>query len=102
MAKKKKNNKKSKIRILLFLIIFGSITVYFSYNFFSNISMIFEIKEKKQALSDKLVNLQEKENSLYSDIKKLEDPEYVARYSREKYMYSKEGELIIRIPDNKS
>ena len=34
------------------------------------------------------------------DIKKLNDPDYVARYAREKYLYSKNGELIIRIPDD--
>ena len=43
--------------------------------------------------------LTDEEKVLNSDIKKLEDPEYVARYAREKYLYSKDGELIIRIPD---
>lgn len=99
MTKKKKKNKKSKIRILLFLVIFGSVTVYLGYTFFSNVNMIVKIKKEKHILEDKLVGLQEKENELNSDIKKLKDPEYVARYAREKYMYSKDGELIIRIPD---
>ena len=52
-------------------------------------------------MDDKLVGLQDEEDVLNSDIKKLEDPEYVARYAREKYMYSKDGELIIRFPDDK-
>ena len=30
---------------------------------------------------------------------KLQDPDYVARYAREKYLYSKDGEIIIRIPE---
>ena len=47
-----------------------------------------------------LVTLKDEEDKLNSDIKKLKDPEYVARYAREKYMYSKDGELIIRIPDD--
>lgn len=101
MAKKKKSNKKAKIRLFLFFIMFGSMTLYLSYNFFSNVNKIMEIKKEKQILEDKLVNLQDKESELNSDIKKLEDPEYVARYAREKYMYSKDGELIIRIPDKK-
>ena len=106
MAKRKrtskKSNKKAKFRICLFLIIFGSMIGYLSYNFFSNVNKIMEIKEEKQSLKDKLVSLQDEEDVLNSDIKKLEDPEYVARYAREKYMYSKDGELIIRIPDDKS
>jgi cell division protein FtsB len=30
---------------------------------------------------------------------KLEDPDYIAKYVREKYFYSKEGEVILRIED---
>ena len=99
MSKKKKSNKKAKIRICLFFIIFGSMIGYLSYNFFSNVYKILEIKEEKRFLEDKLIGLQDEEDVLNSDIKKLEDPEYVARYAREKYMYSKDGEIIIRIPN---
>ena len=102
MAKIKRSNKKANSRLLLFFAVFGSMTLYLSYNFFSNINKIMEIKKEKQLLDDKLDGLQDKESELNSDIKRLEDPEYVARYAREKYMYSKDGELIIRIPDNKS
>lgn len=101
MAKrKKKSNRKAKIRIFLFFIVFGSIIGYLGYNFFSNISLILEINREKEDLENKLASLQDEEDELNSDIKKLEDPEYVARYAREKYMYSKDGELIIRIPDD--
>ena len=102
MAKRKKGSKKAKIRIFLFFVVFGSLTLYLGYNFFLNVNMIYKIKEEKKLLHDKLINLQDKENELNSDIKKLKDPEYVARYAREKYMYSKDGELIIRIPDNET
>lgn len=103
MAKKKKtskkSNKKALIRICLFFVIFGSVLGYLGYNFFSNVHKIMVIKEEKHSLSNKLVSLQNEEDVLNSDIKKLRDPEYVARYAREKYLYSKDGELIIRIPD---
>ena len=29
----------------------------------------------------------------------LQDPNYIARFAREKYLYSKNGEIIIRIVD---
>lgn len=106
MAKKKKVNKKSnnkvKVRICLFFLTFGSVLGYLGYNFFSNVYKIMEIKDEKQSLTDKLVILQNEEDILNSDIKKLRDPEYVARYAREKYLYSKDGEIIIRIPDSKN
>lgn len=98
MANKKKS-KKVKIRLFSFFVIFGSVIGSLSYSFFSNINKIVMINEEKQTLNDKLNVLKEDEEELNSDIKKLEDPEYVARYAREKYMYSKDGELIIRLPD---
>ena len=49
------------------------------------------IKEKKE--------LVEQEESLDADISRLSDDEYIARYAREKYFYSKDGELILRIED---
>lgn len=46
--------------------------------------------------SDKLV---EEIEAVEADIKRLSDPEYIARYAREKYFYSKEGEIILRIEE---
>lgn len=99
-TRKSKISKKAKLRILLFFIIFGSIIGSLSYSFFSNVNKIVSIKKEKKILSDRIAELTDEEAVLNSDIKKLEDPEYVARYAREKYLYSKDGELIIRIPDD--
>lgn len=97
---KKKTSKKVKSRMFLFFIIFGTIITSLSFSFFSNIQKMIDINRQKQELKEKLATLEEEEEVLNSDIKKLEDPDYVARYAREKYLYSKEGELIIRIPDD--
>lgn len=58
------------------------------------------MKDQKKELEDRIASLKEEEKVLESDIQKLEDPSYVARYAREKYLYSKDGEIIIRIPDD--
>ena len=97
---KKKSNVKAKRRIFLFFIVFGAIIGSLSYSFFSNVGKMIEINNEKHDLQNKLVSLKDEEEVLNSDIKKLEDPEYVARYAREKYLYSKDGELIIRIPND--
>ena len=34
---------------------------------------------------------------LTNDVEKLKNPEYAARYAREKYLYSKDGEKILKI-----
>ena len=48
-------------------------------------------------LQKQLVVLQEEQESLETDILRLEDPDYIAKYVREKYFYSKDGELILRL-----
>lgn len=102
MAKRvvKKISKRAKRRIFFSFIVFGSIIGSLSYSFFTNVAKIIEISNEKQALNDRLNELKEEEESLNLDIKKLNDPDYVARYAREKYLYSKEGEIIIRLPDD--
>jgi len=86
--------------MFLAFLFFGSIISWLSYSFFSNISKIIEIKKEKAYLEARMIELQEEEEVLKSDIQKLEDPTYIARYAREKYLYSKDGELIIRIPED--
>ena len=79
---------------------FGIILSSLGYNLVLNISQINSMKEQKKELQDRIKALQEEEKVLESDIQKLEDPSYIARYAREKYLYSKDGEIIIRLPDD--
>lgn len=60
---------------------------------------ILEKYQEKQQLEEELTALKEKEEELQVDAKKLQNPDYVARYAREKYLYSKDGEYILQIPD---
>lgn len=50
-------------------------------------------------LKEKLVSLQAEEESLKIEIQKLKDPDYLARYARENYLYSKDGEYIIKLEE---
>lgn len=56
------------------------------------------IEEKN--LKEKLNSLQAEEQELKIEIQKLKDPDYLARYARENYLYSKDGEYIIKIEDS--
>ena len=67
--------------------------------------VIFQIYEKyneASELEEQLADLKDNEEKLESEINRLQDPEYLARYAREKYFYSKENELIIRIPEKEA
>ena len=93
----KKATKKDKRRITVLIIVFVPLLGLFISNMFSYWSTIYSnIKEKKElekAYKERL----EEEELLKSEINKLQDEEYIARYAREKYLYSKDGELIIKI-----
>jgi len=99
VKKRKRKASKSKIRIFISLIIFGSVTVALGYDCLSNILKIQGMKNEKKQLQEQLVSLQEEKEELETDILKLEDPDYIAKYVREKYFYSKDGELILRLDD---
>ena len=60
---------------------------------------IYDKYQEKKELEKELTALKEKEEELQVDANKLQNPDYIARYAREKYLYSKDGEYILQIPD---
>lgn len=95
--KKKRKASKSKIRVFLSIIAFIFVAGVLGYNCFDTVNKIREMKKEKENLENKLVTLKEEKEVLENDIMKLEDPDYIAKYVREKYFYSKDGELILRL-----
>ena len=83
--------------ILLFLI--GMVVVVFSGLARDWVAIGNNIIQKKK-LEKEYQELQDKQEVLEQEVVKLQDPEYVLRYARENYGYSKDGELIIRINEN--
>lgn len=97
MAKKKKNKKKLK-RMLFLGMSSIAIIIGTTYTIGKYWVEIYDKYQEKKELKKKLVTLKEKEEELKVDASKLQDPDYIARYAREKYSYSKDGEIILRIP----
>lgn len=93
----KKFSRTSKRRLVflgtLSLIVIGYAVfsfVYYSVN-------LLKAKNENINLENKLKSLQNDEENLKIEIQKLKDPEYIARYARENYSYSKDGEYIIKL-----
>ena len=97
--RKKKRTSKSKIRFFFAFIVFSVITGALGYNLFTNIIGINQMLKEKKDLKNQIVSLKEQRKILETDILKLEDPDYIAKYVREKYFYSKDGEVILRLDD---
>ncbi|MEG0794163.1 MAG: septum formation initiator family protein [Bacilli bacterium] len=92
----KKTIKEKKRLFMISLVIIGLIASLVSsvskdwVNILENNSQINEKTREYEAL---LLN----EKKLKSEVTKLQDSEYVARFAKEKYMYSSDGETIIRM-----
>ncbi len=100
MARRRKYSKKTKGRIIIVFLFFVSIILTLSFTLFNNLKQINDIRQEKNSLNKEKSELLEVQASLESDIEKLSDDDYIARYAREKFSYSKPGELILRIEDN--
>lgn len=96
-----KVSKFAKRRVFVLFIVFTLLTIYMSHTIIVYWRQILKNVQEKEILEDKYAELLSEENILKNDVIKLQDPEYVAKYAREKYLYSKDGELIIKIIDEK-
>lgn len=100
----KKTVKKFDKKVIRFFFFGVASFVFVFYSFNLIVNMVLEIVNKyqeKDELNQELEELKEEENILSTDVLKLQDPEYVGRYLREKYFYSKSDEYIIKLPDEK-
>lgn len=97
MAKKRrkvKTNFKRAFLITVFCLVTNFFVITYIGGTFKN---VVELKKEQKELSGTLVSLKEEEETLKSEVNKLQDPDYIAKYAREKFMYSGDGEYIIRI-----
>ena len=99
VKRKKKYSAKTKGRMIIIFLFFGIIIFTLGYTLFVNVNEIGALNKEMSELDKEYASLVEEEAVIEADIKRLNDPVYIARYVREKYMYSKDGELILRIKD---
>lgn len=99
MVVRKKIPEASKHRLM----IFGTLSIvlmgYFLVTLISYTIHINKLKENQKVLVSELAALKDDAEDLSTTIQKLKDPDYVARYARENYLYSANGEYIIKIEE---
>ena len=98
-TKKHKSEWKQLIFLLFAVVVFLVILVS---TIFNDVVQIYANKKETAELEEKYNALLEEEASLNSEVVKLQDPEYQARYAREKYLYTKDGEKILTILDTEN
>lgn len=100
MAKRRRVSKASKRRLMCFGILSIAIIIYFFISLGTHILKITNLSNEKKKLESELLEMKESEENLSNEIERLKDPDYLARYARENYSYSKDGEYIIKLDKN--
>ncbi len=95
----KRLSRKTKIRMTFLFVGLIISTVLFASTLFSYSTQIYKTKQEINTMQLTYEEKLEKEEELKSEISKLQDPEYMARYAREKYLYSGRDEIIIKIEE---
>ena len=97
--RKSKVSVKKNVKRLLVFGFFSVFTICFVLvSVYKVINQIVDKYQESKELEKRIIALSEEEEELNNEINRLQDKDYLARYAREKYFYSKNGELIIRIP----
>ena len=68
-------------------------------NIFPDWLKITKNKKEITLLESSYEELLDTEEALKAEVEKLQDPEYVERYAKEKFLYTKDDEMIIRKTD---
>jgi cell division protein DivIC len=92
----RRSKKERRRLVLISMAILGAIFVLVS-TVFADWQQIMRNRREENELSALYDNLLEEEIKLNQEINKLQDDAYLARYAKEKYMLSKEGETIIQM-----
>lgn len=91
--------RKYRLKPIVYVFIIISLLSFLCFSCFPVWKEILDNRKTEVELKEKYNQLLENEETLEDEVVKLQDPEYVAKYAREKYLFTKEGELIIGISE---
>lgn len=91
----KKTKKMSVIKLVLsFILILAS--VFMLYKVFIEVSTYFALQKELEEVSQKLQEIKKQEEKIKEKRDLLENPGYIKRYARGKYLLTKDGEQIFK------
>ena len=92
-----RRTRKEKKRLVFISVTIVALLISLFGSLYSDFMQIMINQKETTKLTMEYERLMDEQKSLSSEVTKMQDPNYVARYAKEKYLYSSEGELIIRI-----
>lgn len=98
MMKGKTRKEKKRLIVISLTIVLLLISLF--YTVYDNFMQVVQNKKSIAILTDEYEQLLDEQTRLSSQVLKMQDPEYVARYAKEKFLYSLPDEIIIRVDNN--
>lgn len=92
-----KKTKKEKKRLFVISVVIILLVVSLVSSVAGDWTKIMENKSKITSLNKRYNELLSEEEKLVSEVTKLQDDDYIVRFAKEKFLYSENGELIIRM-----
>lgn len=92
-----KKTKKEKKRLFVISVVIILLVVSLVSSVAGDWTKIMENKSKITSLNKQYNDLLSEEEKLVSEVTKLQDDDYIVRFAKEKFLYSENGELIIRM-----
>lgn len=99
MARKKRKTRKEKKRLMVISVTIIILLLSLSSTLYKNFIQIIKNKKETAVLKNEYESLLNEKDLLKSEIMKMQDPDYIARYAKEKYFYSSDGEYIIKMDE---
>jgi len=97
---KKKIPKTTKRRLAFLVPIAMFVIGYCLFTLITTGISLYSLNKEERQLNSELNHLKSDAKSLKTEITKLQNKDYVARYARENYLYTKDGEYVIKVNDN--
>lgn len=87
-------------RFILIVAVFGALILFFGFQLINTRSNLHQVNRQVATSQVKLKKVQQKNNQLESQIKQLNNKDYLQKLLRSKYDYTKSGETVYSLPNN--
>ena len=94
-----KKTKKEKKRLFIISSLIVILMVMLVQSVAKDWTKIMDNNKQIKQLTEEYNELLAEEEKLESDVTKLQDSDYIARYAKEKFLYSEDGDTIFRMDD---
>lgn len=99
-GQKQRVNQVRKRRFVLIVAVFGALMLFFGYQLINTRVSLHQVNQQVATSQVKLKKAQQKNGQLETEIKQLNNKDYLQKLLRSKYDYTKSGETVYSLPND--